>query len=76
MLGGHESPVALEQAVAVPACLKDRGVHRSTTRRGSSGPDLGIIDTLQRLIHAAASFASFFVFRGLSINESTFCFIV
>src|SRR5678816_4196442 len=24
------------------------------------------------LIHAAANFASFFVFRGLSINESTF----
>jgi uncharacterized protein (DUF433 family) len=28
------------------------------------------------LIHAAANFASFFAFRGLSINESTFCRIV
>jgi class 3 adenylate cyclase len=28
------------------------------------------------LIHAAANFASFFAFRGLSINESTFCFMV
>jgi hypothetical protein len=32
------------------------------------------VSTGQRtlLIHAAANFASFFVFRGLSINESTF----
>jgi hypothetical protein len=31
------------------------------------------IRSLQRfLIHAAANFASFFVFRGLSVNESTF----
>ena len=28
------------------------------------------------LIHAAANFASFFAFRGLSIKERTFCFIV
>jgi hypothetical protein len=28
--------------------------------------------TRMRLIHAAANFASFFAFRGLSINESTF----
>jgi hypothetical protein len=28
------------------------------------------------LIHAAASFAAFFAFRGLSINESTFCLMV
>jgi hypothetical protein len=28
------------------------------------------------LIHAAANFASFFAFRGLSINESTFCLMV
>jgi hypothetical protein len=28
------------------------------------------------LIHAAATFASFLVFRGLSINESTFCRMV
>ena len=29
-----------------------------------------------RLIHTAASFASFFTFRGLSTNESTFCRMV
>ena len=28
------------------------------------------------LIHAAANFASFLAFRGLSINESTFCRMV
>ena len=28
------------------------------------------------LIHEAATFASFLAFRGLSINESTFCRIV
>jgi hypothetical protein len=28
------------------------------------------------LIHAAANFAAFFAFRGLSINDSTFCFRV
>ena len=50
MLGGHESPVAGQQAVAIPACLKDRGVHRPTTRLGSAGPDLGIVDALQCLI--------------------------
>src|SRR5262249_52519787 len=50
MLGGHESPMAWQPAVAVPACLKDRSVHRSPTRLCSSGPDLGIVDALQRLI--------------------------
>jgi hypothetical protein len=34
--------------------------------------DNSIDSLLSRLIHAAANFVSFFVFRGLSINESTF----
>src|SRR5207253_10431853 len=42
--------VAWQQAVGVPACLKDRGVHRPTARLCSSGPDLGIGDALKRLI--------------------------
>jgi hypothetical protein len=36
---------------------------------------LGLI-FVTSLIHAAANFAAFFAFRGLSINESTFCFMV
>jgi transposase len=32
--------------------------------------------TAKCLIHAAAIFAAFFAFRGLSINESTCCFMV
>ena len=31
---------------------------------------------VSRLIHAAANFAAFFAFRGFSINESIFCFMV
>ena len=32
--------------------------------------------TLRALIHAAANFASFSAFRGLSTNESILCFMV
>jgi hypothetical protein len=45
---------------------------------GSHLPDIVIVVPIRyqgrtvALIHAAANFASFFVFRGLSINESTF----
>jgi hypothetical protein len=41
---------------------------------------LGLVDRnrpfFSFLIHAAANFAAFFAFRGLSMNESTFCFMV
>jgi hypothetical protein len=39
--------------------------------RASLGP-FPISNPSKTLIHAAANFASFFVFRRLSINESTF----
>lgn len=38
--------------------------------------ELLLVAWTPRLIHAAANFASFFAFRGLSIKERTFCFIV
>ena len=50
MLPRHESSVAWEQAIGVPAGLKDCGVHRPTTRLYSSWPDLGIIDILKGCI--------------------------
>src|SRR5262249_37814451 len=39
-----------QQVVCLPACFKDRGMHRPTARLCSSWPDLGIIDALQRLL--------------------------
>src|SRR5262249_23699120 len=50
ILGGHESLVVGQQVVCLPACFKDRGMHRPTARLCSSWPDLGIIDALQRLL--------------------------
>ena len=46
-----------------------------SSNRGQSLPGRRSASRLP-LIHAAANFAAFFAFRGLSINESTFCFMV
>ena len=43
---------------------------------GTTAQRPGLEQALSHLIHAAASFASFFAFRGLSINDSTFCRMV
>jgi hypothetical protein len=50
LLWGHESTVAGPPVVGVPACFKDRGVHRPTTRLCSAWPDVGRIDALKGLI--------------------------
>jgi NAD(P)H-dependent flavin oxidoreductase YrpB (nitropropane dioxygenase family) len=45
-----------------------------------AGQSVGLVTQSQPVgdivIHAAANFAAFFAFRGLSIKESTFCFMV